>query len=93
MNTPGSYHCQCKVGFLLDDSGRNCSGIYLPALYMCMYNFTFYIDIDECSEGSHDCEQMCINTHGSYTCSCDEGYEALNNGRSCVGMQNKCSTM
>lgn len=55
----------------------------------CLYMYIkihFYIDIDECSDGSHDCEQMCINTPGSFTCSCDEGYEALKNGRSCVGM-------
>ena len=47
--------------------------------------FVVFLDIDECSENSHDCEQVCVNTPGSFTCSCGEGYEALYDGRSCVG--------
>ena len=43
-------------------------------------------DIDECAEGSHDCEQECVNEPGSFTCSCRDGYEPLNSGKSCVGM-------
>ncbi|XP_030627795.1 fibulin-5 [Chanos chanos] len=34
------------------------------------------VDIDECETGSHQCTpiQVCINTAGGYTCSCNEGY-------------------
>ena len=35
-------------------------------------------DINECTEGGDSrCEQVCINTAGSYACTCAEGY-ALN---------------
>ncbi|ELU11152.1 hypothetical protein CAPTEDRAFT_80610, partial [Capitella teleta] len=46
-------------------------------------------DINEClgergvnySVGCHNC----INTKGSYTCDCDEGYELHPDGKSCIG--------
>ena len=38
------------------------------------------VDVDECMEGSHDCQEddgfaKCMNTNGSYYCECHEGYE------------------
>ena len=40
-------------------------------------------DIDECESSSDDCHQMaeCIDTQGSYSCLCLEGY--YGNGREC----------
>ena len=34
-------------------------------------------DVDECSVGSHDCDDnaSCTNTDGSFTCACNPGYE------------------
>ena len=32
------------------------------------------IDIDECVTGTHSCQQRCINTEGSYNCSCYNGF-------------------
>ncbi len=32
-------------------------------------------DLDECDGISHGCEQYCINTIGSYTCTCDGAFE------------------
>ena len=62
---------------------------------MCVYRslvlvHAFNIDIvcidqDECALGTHDCAQVCINTPGSYTCSCNPGYELADNNRSCNG--------
>jgi len=44
-------------------------------------------DIDECSGGTIECNQGCININGSYDCSCYNGYELhLDNGSLCVGM-------
>ena len=51
---------------------------------------TFYttltlLDIDECSNGSHDCDvnANCTNTNGSHSCTCKEGYTGK--GESCQG--------
>ena len=43
------------------------------------------LDIDECSNGSHDCDlnANCTNTNGSYSCTCKEGYTGK--GESCQG--------
>lgn len=43
------------------------------------------VDIDECREGSHSCDQHCRNTLGSYTCSCNLGYLLDANGHTCNG--------
>ena len=33
-----------------------------------------------------DCEQICNNTVGSYTCSCNNGYSLNSDGRNCSGI-------
>ena len=34
-----------------------------------------YVDIDECFDEDHNnCTQLCYNTEGSYSCSCQDGY-------------------
>ncbi|XP_065178550.1 low-density lipoprotein receptor-related protein 4-like isoform X2 [Sycon ciliatum] len=38
----------------------------------------FCYDIDECSSSLRPCNQRCVNTPGSYTCSCAQGYTLLN---------------
>ena len=42
------------------------------------------VDIDECHEGSHDCDQVCTNLVGSYECSCETSFVFDRNSRSCV---------
>ncbi|CAH1226389.1 MUC4 [Branchiostoma lanceolatum] len=39
-------------------------------------------DLNECESDNGGCDQHCINTVGSYHCSCDDGYNLLN-GRTC----------
>ena len=43
------------------------------------------LDIDECAEGIDSCAQTCINTIGSYLCSCGSDYRLASNGRTCNG--------
>ena len=45
-----------------------------------------YLDIDECSENSDGCAQVCSNTVGSYTCRCNPGFTInTSNARQCTG--------
>ena len=46
------------------------------------YNFA---DIDECASGAHVCSDvaLCLNTPGSYNCSCLDGYDG--DGFNCTG--------
>ena len=43
-------------------------------------------DIDECSENRDDCEHVCANNVGSYSCTCQDGYRLDANGRTCNGI-------
>lgn len=45
-----------------------------------------YTDINECG-GVNDCEQLCTNTKGSYTCNCTEGFDLADDGRRCTGIR------
>jgi hypothetical protein len=43
------------------------------------------IDVDECA-GVNDCQQLCENTVGSYSCSCNIGFTLQADGRNCTGI-------
>ena len=45
-----------------------------------------HADINECTAGTHQCEQVCQNTVGSYTCACNSGFVLDSDGRSCDGI-------
>ena len=45
---------------------------------MCVFS-----EIDECSEGTSNCDHICINTNGSYTCDCDSGHFLQPDGHTC----------
>ena len=53
-----------------------------PILSVILFVFLLS-DIDECS-AEHDCEDICVNTEGSYTCDCGQGYVLDDNGRTCT---------
>ena len=55
---------------------------YMPGLVSLTVSLA---DIDECSEGSDSCEQLCNNTEGYYLCSCLDGYSLRSNNLSCQG--------
>ena len=55
--------------------------------YSCKHEYIFtFVDIDECSVGTHDCSQTCTNTIGSYICGCNSGYLLETDGTTCRGM-------
>ena len=41
-------------------------------------------DVDECRDSEGACHHHCINTDGSYECSCNVGYKLLPDNRNCV---------
>ena len=53
-----------------------------------MHN-VYSVDIDECSEETSGCSQLCTNTIGSYTCTCHNGYQ-LKNDHTCTDID-ECS--
>ena len=42
-------------------------------------------DVDKCITEEHGCEQVCINTVGSYFCKCRRGYYLHQDGRTFLG--------
>lgn len=44
-----------------------------------------FVAQDLCAVEKHACEQICVNTPGSYVCQCYEGYELHANGKNCIG--------
>ena len=42
-------------------------------------------DVNECLTNNGGCAQICNNTVGSFTCSCNPGYSLGADARSCVG--------
>ena len=51
-----------------------------------MLLFSSSIEIHECNEDDHTCQHICNNTHGSFVCSCFDGYNLASNGFSCNGI-------
>ena len=51
-------------------------------------SFISYSDELECGTGNGGCEQNCVNTLGSYICSCNMGYTLISDGHNCDSENN-----
>jgi hypothetical protein len=49
---------------------------------------TVTLDIDECAMNTDNCEQMCVNTPGGFTCACASGFTLVNE-IACGGKEKK----
>ena len=43
------------------------------------------IDIDECADVTHGCQQICKNSIGNFSCNCRRGFELNADGKTCDG--------
>ena len=50
-----------------------------------MHNIS--IDVDECVEDTDGCDQICTDIDGSYTCSCEVGYDLAEDQHGCDGKE------
>uniref|UniRef100_A0A1X7T7F8 EGF-like domain-containing protein n=1 Tax=Amphimedon queenslandica TaxID=400682 RepID=A0A1X7T7F8_AMPQE len=92
--------CQCFDGWTGDQCDEVlcspvCGNGYCVPTNSCVCNPGWTgdrcrIDIDECSLDV--CNQICINTQGSYTCECNLGYQFINNNSTCEDI-NECETV
>ena len=54
-----------------------------PEFSHTMPIYILLIDIDECERNIDSCTQICINTNGSFQCSCISGYNLSSDRKSC----------
>ena len=44
-------------------------------------------DVDECAVEENGCDQICINTDGSFECACNTGYVLDEDNISCISKE------
>ena len=49
------------------------------------YYYIVVVDVNECTINNGGCEANCMDTEGSYVCSCEEGFELNINQHNCDG--------
>ena len=57
--------------------------IHMWRIHFCAIHGYWFSDINECLSSRHGCEQVCVNTQGSYLCECNRDFALSSNGRSC----------
>ena len=50
-------------------------------------------DIDECANQNGGCEEICVNTPGSYICECPPGQALRPDGKTCGILCYKCENV
>lgn len=53
-------------------------------VYYAVFLFAFLLDVDECQDNNGGCQQICVNTMGSYECQCKEGFFLSDNQHTCI---------
>ena len=82
--------CTCNAGWTGDACSVGNKNIHDYnyhdfALMITLLSIDDETDINECGTDKGGCAQTCINTAGSYHCSCDSGYVLDEDGHTCNG--------
>lgn len=95
-NTGNNFMCTCNPGYVIMPDGRSCMRECRCLHGRCVQNFCICNpgflgvdcseDIDECSLKPNVCDQVCINSFGSYSCGCRGNYRLMSDGKSCESM-------
>ena len=63
--------------------------VYTVAKFVQVFMTRCIADINECVETLCGSNEVCVDTVGSYTCSCREGYERSRDGQHCTSIKRK----
>lgn len=59
-----------------------------PSIFpWCWSFFVLRADINECERLPQPCAHQCVNTPGSFKCTCPPGRHLLGDGKSCAGLE------
>ncbi len=79
MSSASQHHCYCQTQ----------KGLAPTSLTLTLTKCNWFLDIDECSKGTHTCDlsqSTCENTVGSFRCSCKTGFTQGSTDQICGGM-------
>ena len=82
-------HSSLMVCLLCSASSESASSPSLTFFtsYIWLFSIVVFSDVDECTVGSHFCDDICHNTLGSFTCHCRSGYRLMTDLRTCLGTE------
>ena len=82
-NCPVNYHGErCELGTDNDPITDHVISYLIRSYFLY---FLAPSDVDECALGLHNCDHICNNTQGGFSCSCQDGFLLYLDEASCTG--------
>ena len=70
-----------------------CTNPTITMVCNCINNIIMVLDTNECGNANGGCEHYCNNTVGSFTCSCNTGFELAEDNLNCTGKELQLTTV